>query len=377
MLNLIKKEQVIPSLLRSPNITSIYKNKGAKDDLDNERGIFVLSVVRSILDKMIYKDKYEEVDRSISDSQVGTRKRRNVRNHLFVIYGIQNYIRVNKNESVDLLLYNLEKCFDSEWTSDVMNDMYEACEVRDDKLSLMHEANKEAFVAINTPVGQTKRARLLNIEMQGSVLGPIRCGAHIDTIGKRSINAELDMYVYKGTVTIPPLEMIDDIATITKCGLPSLQMNNYINRQVEMKKLRFNCSKCKKIHLGAKCLCCPTLYAHDSIIKESSLEKYVGDMISEDCTVQKCLAFRVSKGIGIIAQLMSLLAEVTLGVHYFEVAMQLRESIFLNGILFNTEVWYGLKEQDMKELEHVDEMLLRKLMMAHRSTPKESLYLPT
>ena len=165
MLNLIKKEQELPPLLRSPCIVSIYKNKGAKDNLDNERGLFLLSIVRSIHDKMIYKDKYQEWDSNISDSQVGVRKKMNVRNYLFITYGIQNHIRKDRSICVDLQLYDIEKCFDSEWTADVMNDLYDATEVKDDKLSLMHNGNKEIFISVNTPVGKTERRKMMDIEM--------------------------------------------------------------------------------------------------------------------------------------------------------------------------------------------------------------------
>ena len=204
------------------------------------------------------------------------------------------------------------------------------------------------------------------------MLGPIRCGVHVDTIGCTS---KLKLYAYKGKVNIPPLKMIDDIAAVSLCGLPSLQMNNYVNRVVEMKKLRFNVSKCKKIHLGQKNLCCPQLHAHNQEMNESNCEKYVGDMISENCTIGSCINYRVSKGMGIIAEIMTLLDEITLGSHYFEVAMELREAIFLNGILFNSEVWYGVNDKQVEQLEQVDEMLLRKLLKAKRNTPKVSLYL--
>ena len=68
LVNNIKKEQFLPKLLRSPDITSIYKKKGSKNDLNNDRGIFKLSVLRTILDKLIYFDKIEEIDQNMSDS---------------------------------------------------------------------------------------------------------------------------------------------------------------------------------------------------------------------------------------------------------------------------------------------------------------------
>ena len=54
----------------------------------NERGVFSLSVLRTILDKMIYFDEYENIDAAMTDSNVGARKKRNIRDNLFVLYAI-------------------------------------------------------------------------------------------------------------------------------------------------------------------------------------------------------------------------------------------------------------------------------------------------
>ena len=54
---------------------------------------------------------------------------------------------------------------------------------------------------------------------------------------------------------------------------------------------------------------------------------------------------------GIVPQIMSILSEVSLGVHYFEIAMLLREAMFVNGILTNVEALYGIKKENIEMLE--------------------------
>ena len=95
MFNLIKKKQIYPDFLKPSNISSFYKNKGSKSDLNNERGVFVVVKLRSILDKLIYNDNYDIINKNMSDSNIGGRKGRNVRDHLFVINGIINDIIKN------------------------------------------------------------------------------------------------------------------------------------------------------------------------------------------------------------------------------------------------------------------------------------------
>ena len=57
----MKTQQKIPDTLKYCNITSLYKNKGSKKDLNNDRGIFMLSVLRTILDKLLYMDSYDDI----------------------------------------------------------------------------------------------------------------------------------------------------------------------------------------------------------------------------------------------------------------------------------------------------------------------------
>ena len=49
--------------------------------------------------------------------------------------------------------------------------------------------------------------------------------------------------------------------------------------------------------------------------------------------------------------------------------------MFLNGILTNTEVMYGLTKDEINDIEKVDEYLLRQILKAHSKTAIEMLYL--
>ena len=100
-----------------------------------------------------------------------------------------------------------------------------------------------------------------------------------------------------------------------------------------------------------------------------------GDIISSDGSNFKNVKSRVGKGIGIISQIINILETVSFGKYYFQIAMTLRESMFLNGILTNSDVWYNLKKSEIEELEEIDRMLLRKILNTLISCPKEALYL--
>ena len=63
LLNGIKSNLYIPENMRLATITTIFKNnKKSRLDLANDRGIFILPVVRKITDMMMYDVKYDDID---------------------------------------------------------------------------------------------------------------------------------------------------------------------------------------------------------------------------------------------------------------------------------------------------------------------------
>ena len=77
-------------------------------------------------------------------------------------------------------------------------------------------------------------------------------------------------------------------------------------------------------------------------------DKYLGDIISVDGKNIKKIAARVSKAQGIIKQLKNIFEEMIFGNFIIEVAIILRNSIFINGIMTNLEASYGLTDRDGK-----------------------------
>ena len=55
----------------------------------------------------------------------------------------------------------------------------------------------------------------------------------------------------------------------------------------------------------------------------------------------------------------------------------LRNAMFVNGILCNSEVWHSISKKHIEELEVMDRSLLRYITGAHVKTQNEFLYLET
>ena len=116
-------------------------------------------------------------------------------------------------------------------------------------------------------------------------------------------------------------------------------------------------------------------YTGEEIIEETSEEKYLGDIISNDGRNIKNIRSRIAKGRGIVSKIISILDALPLGNSYFEIGLILRDSLLTSSILCNSETWYNITKAEMELLETVDTLFLQRILNAPKSTPKEMYYL--
>ena len=89
MFNNLKKESLIPQFMNHANVTTVPKS-GSRLEPANERGMFRVEIVRSILMRLIYNSKYHEIDSNMSDCQMGARKGRGCRTNIWILNGIMH-----------------------------------------------------------------------------------------------------------------------------------------------------------------------------------------------------------------------------------------------------------------------------------------------
>ena len=204
--------------------------------------------------------------------------------------------------------------------------------------------------------------------------------------------------MYRDSVGIPPLTMVDDCISISKCGTETVEVNAYLNAKTNVKKLQYGETKCVKLHVGQKSEICPEIKINTWKVKkvknlltaqyemsdeigelhsltEANQQKYLGDILSSNSQNIKNIEERKRKGLGIIQQIKNILEEGFFGAHHFEAALLLRESLFLNSILLNSEAWVNLNKKELNELTVVDNMLLRTIWNCSASTSVPMMFL--
>ena len=117
------------------------------------------------------------------------------------------------------------------------------------------------------------------------------------------------------------------------------------------------------------------VYDGKHLIEERKNEKYLGDIIDSNGKNYKNIENRVKKGHEKIKQILDYLDDICFGKYHFVIAKILRETIFLNSILLNSEAWYSLDKKNIEDLEKVDNILLKRIFELPSSTPSAFLHL--
>ena len=238
-------------------------------------------------------------------------------------------------------------------------------------------ANQIASIAIKSPHGLTERINIHNMIMQGTIWAGILCTGTMDKLGKLVYENPNIAYKFRGKVVVPPLEMVDDVLTVSTCGATSEAMNDLVNSFMSKKKLQLNKSKCAKIHIGRKHDRCPDLKVQGDVMKNSDQEKYLGDQIHQNGKQHATIVDRLLKAYGILANILALIDDIPLGHRRIEIGLELRQAWFINGTLYNSEIWQQLTQKDKSDINKVDHILLRSILGAQAKVPIEQLYLET
>ena len=132
--------------------------------------------------------------------------------------------------------------------------------------------------------------------------------------------------------------MVDDVCTVNEFNSASVEANAIMNVKMEQKKLRLSKDKCVQIHIGKKKddICNNVLKVHQERMKKKSSGSYLGDILSSDGTLDATIEDRRQKGIGLVSKISGMVGNISLGIHFFRVALNLREAMMINEILTNS-----------------------------------------
>ena len=254
-------------------------------------------------------------------------------------------------------------------------------------------------MSVKTAQGLTKRQTVKNIVLQGDKFGSILASVQVEKIGQESLKAGY-YYMYKNTLPVGFLGMVDDIAAITEAGIKANQLNAFINVKTAEKNLQFGPQKCQFMIVGKN----EELFNQENLQVDTWKTEYLENKTSGDYDLKesyggkvnilkteqyKYLGFVISshgdnmanireikrKSIGIIRKIFSKVQSLNLKQYYFECSIILMNVMLRGSILYAADMYYALKETELRQIERIEESYMRKVMKTTKGCPITNLYL--
>ena len=125
LLNNVKDTGVFPKFMRKATIITIPKKAKSRLHLKNERGIFLVNIVRGIFMKVLFQRKSDMISSNMSDSNIGRRKNKSSINHIWVINSIiHEQLSSIKNPPIVIQQYNYTQMFDGMKLEEALSDLF-------------------------------------------------------------------------------------------------------------------------------------------------------------------------------------------------------------------------------------------------------------
>ena len=103
--------------------------------------------------RLIYNDNYDAIDRNMSYSQMGARKKKGCRQNIFMINGIIHDVLSSKiKKPVLFQIYDYKQMFDAINLKEAISDIYDTG-LTNDNLSLLYQANTISNIHHDVPRG--------------------------------------------------------------------------------------------------------------------------------------------------------------------------------------------------------------------------------
>ena len=361
MYNHFWNEEEIPTELTNVIIKSLYKGKGTTADLQNQRGIFISSIILKIYEKLILNRISPKLElQGFSIYQAGGRPNMSTIDQLFILRTVINHQRYTKS-NITMQFMDLKKAFDKMVLKNVLNDLWKA-NIKGKIWRNVYKINQATRIKIKTPYGETDYTQTGEIVKQGSVLASTLAALHTDGVNEYFLLSGLG--INYGKIHIPNLIYQDDIVRIEKTEHNMNRANKIHQVYQHVNRMQFH--EEKTVYVSNQSNLHITL--NNVTLKQEEAVKYLGDYISADMRYHHTIENRKMSINGIIAELKAITSCATAHME-IRAAIQYHQLIVAPKLIHNSESWSNLSKNEIQELEKVYNQAIKRLIGIPFSTP--------
>ena len=365
LIKTIWKNEDIPSRWNTGSITSIWKGKGDREVLSNQRGITTSSCIGTIVDTIIDNRIARVV--SFTEAQGGGKKGSMTCDHLFILRAIFSISQKQKRPTF-VTFFDVKKAYDNVDNADMLNIMWQKG-LKGKTWRILKNLNEGLKANIKTRYGPTRTVEMEIGGKQGSRLTGRMFSKLMDTLAE-DILPTGEGFQLDDNLTIPCLLWVDDVVSCVEGHQNQKLMLNRIAEFAIKHKLRWGAEKCNVMRIGKHCEDKQKWELGALVIEETNSYKYLGDIITDDGKNVKNLEARKNKSFAATCGINSIAGTNVLKKIETKVILELHEKVILAALLTNAEAW-TLGKGETDEIERVEIQTLKMLfdLPIHTPTP--------
>ena len=214
---------------------NIYKGKGKKEDLENMRFIHSKSYLPRTVEAVLVDGMKEEILAGSSCYQIGGQPGHRSQEHLFTVKSVIAKV-TEDNKAIVGGVHDIQKFFDKEVLSDVLNTMTEM-KVNPKCVRVWGKLNMNTRIRVRCGGGYSPWMDVGDTLGQGSGGAALASQANLDKGITSMFHGSSDLVFY-GTVPISPLLFQDDIFSLSgsvNAARSSLYRVNIVMKQKQLK----------------------------------------------------------------------------------------------------------------------------------------------
>ena len=349
------KTKSIPNDWNISVIIPIHKS-GPTNKCENYRGISLLSVPGKLYARILETRLREVVESQLDQYQSGFRAGRSVQDHIYSVRQISEKT-YRYNQETHLCFIDLQKAFDSV----KRKQLWKALKEHSVKSSLIKAIQSfylkpEGMVRIK---GETTSKFNIDVGVrQGCILSPLLFIILMNSISKQCKGmraVEFGMWRLK-PVTLKMLAFADDLVIFGKTQRDLQNNVTILNRELKKRGLNINTKKTKSMILSRE----PARHEiklNDETLEQVNNYKYLGVIISSNCSLKAEINQRISKANAVYSQL----GQQFIGKK--ELTQKTKNSIFnavyCPTLIYGSETW-NLDASDKSRLQATEMKFLRR-----------------
>lgn len=378
----IHLEENLPSSWENTVLVQIYKGKGARELLENNRYIHSKHWKPKLYEAMVVAKSKPLISNNTSIYQIGGVAGHRPQEHIFVMKSVISlYSMLGK--ALILEFFDITKYFDRENLRDVMNNLYVAGVVG--KLYRMwFKMNKNSRIRVRTGLGLSSERSTGELIAQGTVGGALVSGFNLDKDIFDYFEESSDE-VYYGGVRLQPLCYQDDLLQVASSVNKAQIGNKRVEFVMKSKQLEVHPTKTGFVLSGKKVsiekirneITSNPLKYGNLTLKEKSSEKWLGEQMATGGNTESVLATikaRKGKAIAAIYEIKAVIDDIRASaVGGILAGLDLWEKAVIPMLLNNADTWTDMNEEAWKELNYIQNHFMRALFELPVGSPKPIL----